>query len=426
MSWEKIRDLRSGSNLTSIFASMVWIALVVAASRFIDFNEPYLPFAIAGAFVFYLRGAPSRWEIYTWLLISAVFLKIIHLPEVPFWVLRAASGLAVLGLGALLLLGLRVLCSDLPGRERAVALLIPAVMLISFILVTAWALRWTGILNPRTDDAWVYAFDGSLGFQPSFLIGRVMYRSLFLTRVTLLTYLSLPFAMAAICAWRIPRIPGRSTRPCWQLLSVLLLAGLAGGALYNVIPVTGPLYAFSRDFPWHTVPYHDLRIFALQKMAIPVGIPRNGMPSLHVAWVILLCWNSRGLPRWLRSAMLAFALLTIIATLGSGQHYLMDLVVSVPFALAVQAALGWKSVKMRQRVGAITAGIALTAAWLMLIRLSLAWVLVSPVIPWSLVAMSLVISFSLEASGARSMENNAIGRAILKSPRVYSAASGKG
>jgi hypothetical protein len=422
MPWEKIGEIQPRSKLTLVFASVAWIALVVAASRVIDFNEPYLPFAIAGAFVFYLRGAPSRWEIYTWLLISAAFLKIIHLPEVPFWVLRVASGMAVLGLGAIMLLGLRALWLNRPGREHALALLVPAVVLIFFIFGTAWALHWTGILNPRTDDAWLYAFDGSLGFQPSFLIGRVMYRSLFLTRITLLTYLSLPFAMAVVCAWR---IPSGSTRTCWQLLGVLLLAGVAGGALYNFIPVTGPLYAFSRDFPWHTVAYEDLRVFAVQKMAIPVGIPRNGMPSLHVAWVILLCWNSRGLPSWLRMAMLFYALLTAIATLGSGQHYLMDLVVSVPFALAVQAGLAWRYVSLRQRAGAIATGSALTAAWLILIRYGGTLMLVSWAIPWMLVLASLVLSFSLEASGARSNLNNAIKRPRLEPLQAHSAVSGK-
>ena len=422
MPWEKFREDHHKTNLALAFASVAWMSLVVAASRFIDFNEPYLPFAIAGAFVFYLRGNPSRWEIYIWLPISAAFLKIIHLPEVPFWVLRVASGMAVLGLGAIMLLGLQALWSDRRGRERAVMLLVPALVLISFILAAAWALRWTGVLNPRTDDAWLYAFDGSLGFQPSFLIGRAMYSSLFLTRITLLTYLSLPFAMAVVCAWR---IQAGSTRIRWQMLGVLLLAGIAGGGLYNVIPVTGPLYAFGREFPWHSVPYQDLRTFVLQKMAIAIGIPRNGMPSLHVAWVILLCWNSRGLPLWLRGMMLFYALLTVIATLGSGQHYLMDLVVSVPFALAAQAAVAWRYVGRSQRVSSVFSGAALTFAWLILIRFGVAWMLVSPVIPWALILASLGLSFFLEASGARSNESNAIKMLRPERPQAHSAASGK-
>ena len=46
--------------------------------------------------------------------------------------------------------------------------------------------------------------DGSLGFQPSFSVGRVMYSPVVLARSALLTYLSLPFAVAVVCAWQIP------------------------------------------------------------------------------------------------------------------------------------------------------------------------------------------------------------------------------
>lgn len=407
--------------LTSIGLSLAWSVLVIAAARLINFDEPYLSFAVAGGLAFFLRCRPSRWEIYIWLPVSAILLEIIHPPSVPFWVLRVGSGLAVLGLGALHLLGLRLLWSDRKDRENARVLLVPALVLISLMLATAWALRWTGVLNPKTDDGWLYAFDGSLGFQPSFVIGQVMYRSLFLTRLTLLTYLSLPFAMAAVCAWRIPI---GTTKASWHTLAVLLLAGGVGGVLYNVVPATGPLYAFAHDFPWHYVPYKDLGSFALEKMPIPAGIPRNGMPSLHVAWVILLCWNSRKLPAWFRVAMVSYALTTVVATLGSGQHYLMDLVVSVPFALAVQA--GASRMFYRRRLAAsLVIGTGLTFAWLILIRFGVHWMFASPLLPWTLVVSSTTLSFWLEAQGAsgnRSAEGTNTHPASLQ---AQSAAIGK-
>ena len=200
MAWEKFTFLRSSSLALRATLSLVWIALVISGLLLADFNEPYLPFAIAGGLVFFLRGAPSRWEIYSWLLISALFIKIIHLPHVPFWILRVASAGAVLGFGALLLLGLRALWSERESRENALALLVPALVLVLFIWASANGLKLSGRLSPETDDAWLYAFDGSLGFQPSFLLGRIMYQSIVLTRATLLTYLSLPFAMALVCA----------------------------------------------------------------------------------------------------------------------------------------------------------------------------------------------------------------------------------
>ena len=394
MAWEKLTRSQPNSVAPLAGLSLVWLMLVIAGALLTDFNEPYVPFAIAGGLVFFVRGAPSRWEIYSWLLISALFVKLIHLPQIPFWLLRVASSFAVLGFGALLLLGLRALWSEREGRENAVALLVPALILILFILSSAIALRLSSGLSPKTYDAWLYVFDGSLGFQPSFWMGKIMYHSIVLTRITLLTYLSLPFAMAVVCAWR---VPVAALKISWHVLTVLLLAGAAGWLLYNVIPATGPLYAFASDFPWHPLPYKDLSAFALEKMPIPLGIPRNAMPSLHVGWVILLCWNSRGLPRALRAALVLYLLLTVVATLGSGQHYLVDLVVSLPFALAVQSLASYSLPHKSRRIAALVAGFGLTAAWLALVRFGVSWALKSPAIPWTLMLATTSITLWLES-----------------------------
>ncbi len=392
MAWEKLILSKSNSILPQLGLSIIWVALVIAGARFTNFNEPYLPFAIAGALVFFLRGAPSRWEIYAWLLISVIFVKVIHLSQIPFWVLRVASGFAVLGIGALLLLGLRAIWSERGARENAVALLVPALVLIIFIFVSGNVLRVSGSLNPQTEDAWLYALDGSLGFQPGFFVGKLMYNSIVLTRITMLTYLSLPFAMAVVCAWKI-RIGARQIS--WNMLAVLSLAGVAGWLLYNVVPATGPIYAFGPDFPWHPLPYNDLFGFALHKMSIATNIPRNAMPSLHVGWALLLWWNSRDFPRLLRAALALYVLLTVVATLVSGQHYLVDLVVSLPFALAVQSAASDPVSKKPERITALVSGAVLTAAWLLLVHYGVHLVLRSPIIPWGLMLTTSTLTFWL-------------------------------
>jgi len=394
MAWEKFSLSQPNQLVPLVGLSIVWAALVIAGAALTNFDEPYLPFAIAGGLAFFLRGGPSRWEIYAWLSTSVIFVKLIHLPQGPFWVLRVASGFAVLGFGALLLLGLRALWSEREGRENALALLAPALILILFIFVSENVLRFSGSLNPQTDDAWLYAFDGSLGFQPSFFMGKIMYTSIVLTRSALLTYLSLPFAMAVVCAWQ---IPVAARRISWHMLTVLLLAGVAGWLLYNVVPGTGPLYAFGRDFPWHPLPYKDLLRLSLQKMSIPLDIPRNAMPSLHVGWALLLVWNSRGFPRTLRAVLVLYLLLTVVATLGAGQHYLVDLVVSLPFVLAVQAAASYALPNKSRRITALVAGLAFTAGWFFLVRFGVPLALEFPVIPWTLFLATASITIWLES-----------------------------
>ncbi|MGA9509612.1 MAG: phosphatase PAP2 family protein [Candidatus Sulfotelmatobacter sp.] len=420
MSWEKLTLSRRSTVVPLIALSAVWIAIVITGARLTNFDEPYLPFAIAGALAFFLRGAPSRWEIYAWLSISVIFVKIIHVSPIPFWVLRVASGTAVLGFAALLMLGLRAVWSEREGRENALALLVPTLLLVFFIFVSGNVLRLSGGLNPQTDDAWLYAFDGSLGFQPSFFLGRVMYGSITLTRCAMLTYLSLPFAMAAVCAGKIPR---GARKISWHILIVLLLAGVAGWLLYNVVPATGPIYAFGKDFPWGGVSYKDLSTFALQKMSISTGIPRNGMPSLHVAWVVLLYWNSRGLRRVLRATLLLYVLLTVFATLGSGQHYLVDLIVSLPFALGVQAAAAFALPHKLRCVGAILAGIGLTVLWLVCVRFGVPLALKSAVIPWSLVVFTASITFWIESRMAKTAANILANENALVAPQKLAASA---
>lgn len=181
------------------------------------------------------------------------------------------------------------------------------------------------------------------------------------------------------------------------MLTVLMLAGGAGWLLYNVVPATGPLYAFARDFPWNSLPYKDLSTFALEKMSLPLGIPRNAMPSLHVGWVILLCWNSRALPRALRAGLVLYLLLTVVATLGSGQHYLVDLVVSLPFALAVQSTASYSLLNQSRCITAIVAGLGLTFAWLVLLRYGVSLALKSAAIPWTLMLATVSVTLWLES-----------------------------
>jgi hypothetical protein len=415
MAWENFS--RERATVSLLIASALWIAAVLMGARLTNFNEPYLPFAIAGISAFFLRTKLSRREIYGWLLISPLLVKVIHLPYIPFWILRVAASMAVLGFGAAMILGLRAIWSEREGRKNAVALLAPALILIVFIFGCAKMLSLTSGVSPQTDDAWLYAFDGSLGFQPSFSAGKIMYNSIFLTRASMLTYLALPFAMAIVCAWE---ISAETRHISWYMLTVILLAGVGGWLLYTIVPGTGPIYAFRQDFPWKALPYRDLSRFVLGKMTIPTTIPRNAMPSLHVGWAVLLAWNSRRFPLALRSATLVFLIFTVFATLGSGQHYLVDLVGSLPFALSVQAAaflvFPKECVASKSRlVRAALAGLALTLAWLGVVRFGVELALKTPIIPWTLVlaAVSAVLWLrqSISPAGLSSSSTTTGGRA---------------
>lgn len=60
---------------------------------------------------------------------------------------------------------------------------------------------------------------------------------------------------------------------------------------------------------------------------------RNCMPSLHLTWAALLWIDAR--KAGLRRGLLIFMGMTAIATLATGEHYVLDLIAAVPFTWAV-------------------------------------------------------------------------------------------
>jgi hypothetical protein len=108
----------------------------------------------------------------------------------------------------------------------------------------------------------------------------------------------------------------------------------------------------------------------LGRHAVLSGEPRNAMPSLHMSWALLLAMETWRMGRaWFRVGM-AFAFATALATLGVGGHYLIDLVVAVPFTVSVYAGsfLFHRRQWLAERVLAAAGGAAMTALLLVTIR----------------------------------------------------------
>jgi hypothetical protein len=383
MPWEMWETSSPERKLLWGTCSVLWFGLFLLAAHSLDLSIPYLPLAIAGGLIFYLRSSPKVPEQIVWVLLSAGFATIVRFPRDHNWINTASGGLALFGLGAFFMLGLRWLWSGPVERRKTYAVLAPAASLVFFVLSAQRALNLANLLYPTTFDLNLFMFDGSLGFQPSFLLGRAMAGSALLRITALLAYVSLPFVMALIYALRLPK---GTERPSWDMITLFLLAGLGGWALYNLVPATGPAYVFGMDFPWRSLPYSSLHRLSLDRIPVNGDIPRNAIPSLHMAWVVLLLWNTNGLSRRIRIFMVVYIALTVAATLGIGEHYLVDLVAGVPFALFVQAVV-WPGDKPRFTDRAITAasGLALTLVWLMLVRFGAKWMLVSPILPWALI-----------------------------------------
>src|SRR5262249_50074215 len=136
-------------------------------------------------------------------------------------------------------------------------------------------------------------------------------------------YTSLTFMMTLVVLWKI-RLADRS----WtQALAAFVFAGVLGTALYHLFPVAGPRFAFPDGIP-------DPHSVSSAAAFLDQDVVRNGMPSLHTGWAFLIMMNAAGLPKWFRVATVAYLPGMLLATLATGQHYLVDLIVALPFAVA--------------------------------------------------------------------------------------------
>jgi hypothetical protein len=386
MAWENWKSPDIQRKVLWAVCSAFWLALCLLAARTLNLAVPYLPLAIAGGFLFYLRNRPKLAEQVTWLLVSVGFGVVVRFPHDRNWINAGSGILALFGFGAFLMLGLLWIWSGPVERRKTYAVLAPAASLVLFVLSAQRALSLANMLYPKTYDLYLYAFDGSFGFQPSFLAGRAMAASSILRIAAALTYVSLPFVMALVYALRLPK---DAELPSWDMITLFLLAGLGGWALYNIVPATGPGFVFKTDFPWHVLPYHSLHRLFLEQVPVSADIPRNAIPSLHMAWVVLLYWNAKKLSKTLRIFLAAYTVLTVLSTMGTGEHYFVDLVAALPFALFAQCVVspGAKAVPTR-RAAAAASGVALTLAWLLLVRFAARAMLISPLVPWALVAVT--------------------------------------
>ncbi len=345
--------------------------------------NPTFCFTLLGTFVIYVWTRPSR---STWLtvLIFAVGLRLSCLGLMgglgAYYGVSWISWGPFLGIASLLVLAAQVVRLRGPEQKSCRDTFYAGAIFPLFSLLIGYTVPLTIWLCPKTYDAFLLAFDGGLGFQPSFALGRLLPWGSNAWGLTTVVYYALPLATCFLFAS--DRV--RQSRPV-LILPLFLSLMAVGFAQYGVFPAAGPKHAFGELYPWHAP---SLAQIALKPMAVP-NAPRNCMPSLHLAGALVIWWNSRLWPRWGRLLVGLFLLATIFSTLALGEHYLVDLVVTLPFTLVFQAA--WtvsvtaaESVRRRPLV----VGTILTIAWYGSLRYGLRLFLISPAISWSLIVLT--------------------------------------
>ena len=310
----------------------------------------------------------------------------------------SSAGIAsFLGISSLSTLGLRAIWSRGAEQERMALAFVPALLFVTSDWGSTILLGWTEKANPRVLDLYLFSFDSSLRVQIAFLIGQAYALWPWFKAAGTVFYIALPMVIGLVYAGQLLRDRTRAV----SAMTAFLITGPVGVVFYNLLPAVGPIHVFLSEFPWKPIPAGQVTRLLVEP--IPVEGLRNCMPSLHMGWVLLAWWYSRGLSVWERGIAMAFVVFTTFATMGTGEHYLIDLVVAFPFAVFLQGlcALGlrWND---RTRMTAVCYGLLLTFGWVGALRLAVKSFWISPVLPWTCcvltVASAIFVQRRLEAA----------------------------
>jgi hypothetical protein len=250
----------------------------------------------------------------------------------------------------------------------------------------------TGNLHPRTLDLFLYDFDQSLGVQLSCKVGQIVLRSHWLTSTAVSLYYVLPLAVMFVYSKQLLR------ERSFALTAFLafLITGPLGVVFYNLVPACGPIYLLGSSFPFDPLSLQRLRQLPLIPGAVSGA--RNAFPSLHMCWALLVYWYSDGLSLRARLPLFVFLVGTAFAILALGEHYFVDLIAAFPLAVMIEAGCALQvPILDRRRFLPFLTGLILMLGWVVLLRSGLQSAWTSPIIPWMLIAFTLVVCLLLHA-----------------------------
>jgi hypothetical protein len=243
-----------------------------------------------------------------------------------------------------------------PHAPEPPRLLLVMLALVTFEQFANAYMDWAGRFTPLKFDYFLQLVDKNLGVS-AFSVARLF--SAWQVSLLLVIYLSLIWAMLS---WHWVVMKSGDGRPN-RLLIAYLINFVAGPGLYLVVPGRGPRHAFGAAFPMGSPD--------VAPVLVPLSGWPNAIPSLHVSTALLFLLFA-GKSRVRRGIAWSYLAGTVGATLAF-EHYLIDVIVAVPFAcFAALAAEG----KFRKALS----NFALVLAWLLAIRFATPALVAYPIV----------------------------------------------
>lgn len=299
------------------------------------------------------------------------------------WVTLLATGLGTPAAAALLWNAWR------PGPEADLRLVSNVrwllMMMLAFMLVPLSALYLTVSLHPQTLDILALKFDAAarLGITPWLfgVVQKVPGASFLLGAA----YGFTPFAFFALTLLQLRGHPAHLPNAILLWIGMTLCALIA----YHFFPITGPRYVFGTEHFIEAL--KDASSLPVERVSGVGPNPRNGMPSMHFGWMLatLIVWSLSGTRLWSRLFLGAMTACVVLATLYLGEHYVIDLIVAVPFVLASIALcttrVPWKAVA---RWRTVALGFGCWLLWVVLLRTNIDFFIAHPVACWALILLT--------------------------------------
>ena len=327
---------------------------------FLGGQFPFLSVCLAATLTFHVVTLPSRlWRV---LVPIAVLAELPGSwgPLRPSWYPPFGCAFALAATLLRCALALRAAGAE---RQRHWRALFDALVPPTLFTATVGLLGLASYLTPFTRDLEIQRIGGVLGPWPPIVVARWFDSSSLLRLLCQLVYMLLPVELAILQGLSFRERP--QAHP--SLLIAFLLLPLLAYPLYVALPLVGPREAWrcldaALAFPPAALPeFHALR---LQPDAL---VARNCMPSLHTAWALAAWFQARRMSRGLSIFTAVWFVGTELATLGLGEHWLIDLVVAVPFTCLVYALADGAARDVKRWRALVLLG-ALLIAWIVALR----------------------------------------------------------
>jgi hypothetical protein len=276
-----------------------------------------------------------------------------------------------LGMGIAGWLGLGYLALQRPSERRfLLQLLRYSVVLPLSMPLGVWQLSAIPqITQLQVYDLHLYGVENCYGYHFSFLVNDWTTSSPWLWNTAVLVYVLPPLLMVVAQVLKL-LYPERFYAD--PTLSFFVLSSL-GCASYNLCPAVGPDHFFPTFFP----KLAPDAIFPVVVQHVDMLAPRNQMPSLHVAWALMIWWQLRCVGRWPGRSGMVFVALTMWAAF-LGTHYLVDYVFSFPIAAFTFVTLAALERRRMPSLGVATGNLLCLVTFFMGIALLTQW----PILWW--------------------------------------------